>query len=107
MREESETIGSCAIDVEKRLLRFDVTQERSSRSGMLLRLVQNEHGVEQVMVGTLDPYTPEPPLDGAESVSPHSLSFTYAIVPTAEATAVRPACPAPPCWRCQFSWQQW
>lgn len=71
----TEVAGCCAVDEERRLLRFYVLPRFGQHSVDLLRLVLKECEATCMMVCTLDPNYLSSALDVASGVEPHSLLF--------------------------------
>jgi GNAT superfamily N-acetyltransferase len=68
-------VGSCALDEERRLLRFHVAPRASQHATELLRLVVRELDVASAMVATSDPGALSPVLDLTSDLEPHTLLF--------------------------------
>ncbi len=67
--------GSCAIDAEKRLLRFHVESGQRGRSAELLRRVREELTPDCAMAFSLDPHGLSTMLGLAARVEPHTLLY--------------------------------
>lgn len=69
-------VGVCAVDDERRLLRFCLRPDETHAAEAWLRLAVDRLGVRELIVPTYDPGLLAPAMDLGGSVSVHSLLFT-------------------------------
>lgn len=74
--EQGECVGVCAVDGDRRMLRFCLRPELASQSEDWLRFAVEGLGVTELIVPTYDPDFLAPALDLGARVSVHTLLFT-------------------------------